>query len=79
MRKFSKFMVLGAAMMAFVSCGGGATKSAETQCEKECEVKECCLPVGVQLYSVRDDMAADFKGTLQKVKAMGYDGVEFAG
>ena len=79
MRKFSKFMVLGAAMMAFVSCGGGATKSAEAQCEKECEAKECCLPVGVQLYSVRDDMAADFKGTLQKVKALGYDGVEFAG
>ena len=78
MRKFSKFMVLCAAMMAFASCGG-ATKSAEAQCEKECEAKECCLPVGVQLYSVRDDMAADFKGTLQKIKAMGYDGVEFAG
>lgn len=37
------------------------------------------FPIAVQLYSVRDDMAADFKGTLQKVKAMGYDGVEFAG
>lgn len=37
------------------------------------------FPVGLQLYSVRDDMAADFEGTLKKVKAMGYDGVEFAG
>ena len=37
------------------------------------------FPVALQLYSVRDDMAADFEGTLQKVKAMGYDGVEFAG
>ncbi|MGI6279261.1 MAG: sugar phosphate isomerase/epimerase family protein [Acutalibacteraceae bacterium] len=37
------------------------------------------FPIAVQLYSVRDDMAADFKGTLQKVKEMGYDGVEFAG
>lgn len=37
------------------------------------------LPVALQLYSVRDDMAADFRGTLEKVKAMGYDGVEFAG
>lgn len=37
------------------------------------------LPIGLQLYSVRDDMAADFEGTLKKVKAMGYDGVEFAG
>lgn len=37
------------------------------------------IPVALQLYSVRDDMAADFEGTLHKVKAMGYDGCEFAG
>lgn len=37
------------------------------------------FPIGLQLYSVRDDMAADFAGTLKKVKALGYDGVEFAG
>lgn len=37
------------------------------------------LPVALQLYSVRDDMASDFEGTLRKVKEMGYDGVEFAG
>ncbi len=37
------------------------------------------FPVALQLYSVRDEMAADFEGTLKKVKAMGYEGVEFAG
>lgn len=37
------------------------------------------LPIALQLYSVRDDMEADFAGTLKKVKEMGYDGVEFAG
>lgn len=37
------------------------------------------FPIALQLYSVRDDMAADFEGTLHKVKALGYDGVEFAG
>lgn len=37
------------------------------------------FPIAIQLYSLRDDMAADFEGTLKKVKAMGYDGVEFAG
>lgn len=37
------------------------------------------LPVAVQVYSVRDDAAADFPGTLKKIKEMGYDGVEFAG
>ncbi len=37
------------------------------------------FPVAVQVYSVRDDAAADLRGTLEKIKAMGYDGVEFAG
>lgn len=37
------------------------------------------FPVALQLYSVRDDVAKDLEGTLRKVKAMGYDGVEFAG
>lgn len=33
----------------------------------------------LQLYSVREEMKQDFKATLQKVKEMGYEGVEFAG
>lgn len=37
------------------------------------------FPVAVQLYSVRDDAKADLRGTLEKIKKMGYDGVEFAG
>ena len=37
------------------------------------------FPIAIQLYSVRDDMAADFEGTLKKIKELGYDGVEFAG
>lgn len=36
------------------------------------------FPIAAQLYSVRDDMSSDFRGTLEKVKNMGYDGVEFA-
>ena len=68
-------LFLAVAMMTLVSCGG-TSKKAEATTE---EGKECCLPIGLQLYSVRDDMAKDFKGTLQKVKEMGYDGVEFAG
>ena len=37
------------------------------------------FPIALQLYTVRANMAADFEGTLKKVKEMGYDGVEFAG
>lgn len=37
------------------------------------------LQVALQLYTVRDEMATDFEGTLSEVAAMGYAGVEFAG
>ena len=37
------------------------------------------LSVALQLYTVRNDMAADFEGTLARVKELGYEGVEFAG
>ncbi len=37
------------------------------------------LPIGLQLYSVRNEMEKDFAGTLKKVAEMGYEGVEFAG
>ncbi len=35
--------------------------------------------ISVQLWSVKDDVKRDFKGTLQALAAMGFDGVEFAG
>jgi len=37
------------------------------------------IPVGVQLYSVRHEAAKDLPGVLARIKAIGYDGVEFAG
>jgi len=37
------------------------------------------LPLGLQLYSLREAAAKDFPGVLKKVAAMGYKGVEFAG
>jgi sugar phosphate isomerase/epimerase len=35
--------------------------------------------IGVQLYTVRGEMAKDFEGSLQKIAAIGYKEVEFAG
>jgi sugar phosphate isomerase/epimerase len=37
------------------------------------------IPIGVQLYSVRDDCAKDLPGVLRQIARMGYEGVEFAG
>lgn len=35
--------------------------------------------IGLQLYSIREDMEKDMDATLKKVKEIGYDYVEFAG
>lgn len=35
--------------------------------------------LSVQLWSIKDDVAKDFEGTLKKLKTMGFQGVEFAG
>jgi sugar phosphate isomerase/epimerase len=37
------------------------------------------IPIGLQLYSVREDCAKDLPGVLSAVAKMGYVGVEFAG
>jgi sugar phosphate isomerase/epimerase len=42
-------------------------------------MKMARVPIGLELYSVREDLARDPKGTLKRVAEMGYDGVEFAG
>ncbi len=35
------------------------------------------VPVGLELYSVRDELGKDLMGTVRTVAKMGYDGVEF--
>lgn len=61
-------MIIGFAALALAGC-----------CPKtECQFAKK-LPVGVQLYSVRTDLANDFYGTLKAVREMGYAGVEFYG
>ena len=37
------------------------------------------FPIAVQVYSVRNEASKDLRGTLEQIKKMGYDGVEFAG
>ena len=37
------------------------------------------VPIGLELYSVRNELAADVRGTIKAVAEMGYEGVEFAG
>ncbi len=37
------------------------------------------LPIALQMYSLREELKADFEGTLAAIREMGYDGVELAG
>lgn len=37
------------------------------------------IPIGLELFSVRDQLKTDFTGTIEAVGKMGYAGVEFAG
>jgi len=44
------------------------------------QYKNKAIPkISVQLWSVKDELKKDFKGTLTKIADMGFDGVEFAG
>jgi len=49
------------------------------RCRKLIEKRLCMKNISVQLYSVRELLPADFEGTLRKIAAMGYQGVETAG
>lgn len=41
--------------------------------------KEKGIVIGVQLWSVKNQLTDDFKGTLEALSGMGFDAVEFAG
>tara|TARA_R110002167_G_scaffold91458_1_gene246032 strand:+ start:83129 stop:84001 length:873 start_codon:yes stop_codon:yes gene_type:complete len=69
MKKLS-FSLLGILMLLVISCQRG-------ELSKQYILQ---LPqISVQLWSVKDELKADFVGTLTALSAMGFDGVEFAG
>ena len=70
-RKFLQLSALGVEGATF-GLGGCATK-------KSCGAAKKKIPVGVQLYSVRENCKTDFPGTIAAMAQMGYAGVEFAG
>ncbi|HMB28065.1 MAG TPA: sugar phosphate isomerase/epimerase [Blastocatellia bacterium] len=57
---------------------GAVALTALNRIESEAATKKLGS-IGVQLYTVRAEMAKDFEGSLEKVAAIGYKEVEFAG
>jgi sugar phosphate isomerase/epimerase len=73
-REFFKISAAGAAGLALLGLQGcgSATKPAAAIDKKS-------FGVGIQLYTLRDAMAADLMGTLKTVSTLGYKNLELAG
>lgn len=66
------FIRLGAGVVA----AAGAVRLGQATTSAAAKKK---IPIGLQVYSVRNEAQKDLAGVLAQVAEMGYDGVEFAG
>jgi sugar phosphate isomerase/epimerase len=66
------FMQLGAGVVAAVGAARLGQGTASAAGAKK-------IPIGLQVYSVRNEAQKDLAGVIAQVAEMGYDGVEFAG
>jgi sugar phosphate isomerase/epimerase len=70
MQAYSRRKFIGtAALVVGAACVGGG----------EMMASPFGLPIGLQLYSVREMLAKDYEGTLKQIAALGYTEVEAAG
>ena len=82
MTYWKTFIVVSLFMLCGFGCGqqDGAKVEPSVQRGTESVVGNRTLQkIGVQLYTLRAEMAVDFEGTLRKVAELGFDEVEFAG
>jgi sugar phosphate isomerase/epimerase len=63
----------------FLQTGAACAAAAALLPAREAHATPFGLPLGLQLYSVRDQLKADFQSTLQTVASLGYRQVEAAG
>src|SRR5882757_8444369 len=73
-----EFITRAAVGTAGVALAGSIAGCASTCCSAEKTTMKK-IPVGLEMYSVRDECKADFPGTIAAVAKIGYKGVEFAG
>jgi sugar phosphate isomerase/epimerase len=78
-REFLKSLAsagLGGALLTTAACASGRSAAAAAP---DLTAAPLADRIGVQLYSVRDQLARDFDATMARVAQIGYDQVEFAG
>lgn len=82
-KKWTFLLFLAVSGLILQGCQKKESQKEESQAKEEPQVKEEAKTgsekYGLQLYSVRDHMDEDPRGTVVKVGAMGYDFVETAG
>ena len=73
------FFATSAAAVAMLASGADGAAREPKKIKPTRTMSRRRTPVGLQLYSVRDDCGRDLPGTIAAVAKMGYKGVEFAG
>jgi len=74
--KMIKFLVVSMIMITVMSCGTQTNKNEQGESMNYQGIE--IPPISVQLWSIKNELKDDFKGTLKEVSAMGFKGVEFA-
>jgi len=76
---FSLFSVLFILSLIILQCGRAMSHQIASEPTSVNLAKAPEIEVGIQLWSVREDLKQDFEGTLKAIADMGFDAVEFAG
>ena len=80
-RTFLRNSIIAAAGLPLLGCGGESATAQDPMADKDPKRPMEALPyldtLGIQLWTVRDQMAIDPKMTLQTIKDIGYYQVEF--
>lgn len=71
MNSLSRRRFLGTALVL-----GGAAMTSSWPLQAVAAAKKYKLPLGFQVWTIREDLLKDFPGTLKKMAAMGYETVE---
>lgn len=73
-------LFIQASAMVFALVLAGCSDDKSQAMKPSSTISEDAMPgISVQLWSVKDELKDDFKGTLEQIADMGFDGVEFAG
>ena len=71
---------MGVGTSVLASCAGsGSTAGVSTAARASTGAGANANMIGIQMYTVRDQLQADFEGTVTKIAQIGYRNLEFAG